>query len=242
MKHLIFSLLFIATSLNLRGQDTIILKNNARMILDTTNMRTIPQFEEDLKLIDMKFIPSAQYDIFYDINLVSPCKEQDCPFKKIGLIHAILTSHDKQCKLFVYIAGAINAHLGDIIKYNKKSFGIDTLSKYNRVKHDFDYGRPYSSASEQDIEDLKIMMTFYPQDTARSFFNADYMMTYPYNMKGKACQGVYSRTRVVVIERNGLDFFFYFTMTDVGIKDFDKYLMDLKGVLGFNAMTRQDGH
>lgn len=34
------------------------------MILDTTNMRTIPQFEEDLKLIDMKFIPSAQYDIF----------------------------------------------------------------------------------------------------------------------------------------------------------------------------------
>jgi hypothetical protein len=42
MKHLIFSLLFIATSLNLRGQDTIILKNNARMILDTTNMRTIP--------------------------------------------------------------------------------------------------------------------------------------------------------------------------------------------------------
>lgn len=64
MKHLIFSLLFIATSLNLRGQDTIILKNNARMILDTTNMRTIPQFEEDLKLIDMKFIPSAQYDIF----------------------------------------------------------------------------------------------------------------------------------------------------------------------------------
>ena len=160
MKHLIFSLLFIATSLNLRGQDTIILKNNARMILDTTNMRTIPQFEEDLKLIDMKFIPSAQYDIFYDINLVSPCKEQDCPFKKIGLIHAILTSHDKQCKLFVYIAGAINAHLGDIIKYNKKSFGIDTLSKYNRVKHDFDYGRPYSSASEQDIEDLKIMMTF----------------------------------------------------------------------------------
>ena len=25
-------------------------------------------------------------------------------------------------------------------------------------------------------------------------------------------------------------------------KDFDKYLMDLKGVLGFNAMTRQDGH
>ena len=225
MKHLIFSLLFIATSLNLRGQDTIILKNNARMILDTTNMRTIPQFEEDLKLIDMKFIPSAQYDIFYDINLVSPCKEQDCPFKKMGLIHAILTSHDKQCKLFVYIAGAINAHLGDIIKYNKKSFGIDTLSKYNRVKHDFDYGRPYSSASEQDIEDLKIMMTFYPHDTARSFFN-----------------GVYSRTRVVVIERNGLDVFFYFTMTDVGIKDFDKYLMDLKGVFGFNAMTRQDGH
>ena len=234
MKHLIFSLLFIATSLNLRGQDTIILKNNVRMILDTTNMRTIPQFEEDLKLIDMKFIPSAQYDIFYDINLVSPCKEQDCPFKKIGLIHAILTSHDKQCKLFVYIAGAINAHLGDIIKYNKKSFGIDTLSKYNRVKHDFDYGRPYSSASEQDIEDLKMIMTFYPQDIARTLFNADHIMVYPYNMEGKKCEDNFTRVRVVAIEKNGIDVFLYFAMTDQGIKDFDKYLMDFKGVFLFS--------
>lgn len=107
--------------------------------------------------------------IFFMISTLCLLARSKIALLKIGLIHAILTSHDKQCKLFVYIAGAINAHLGDIIKYNKKSFGIDTLSKYNRVKHDFDYGRPYSSASEQDIEDLKIMMTFYPQDTARSF-------------------------------------------------------------------------
>ena len=120
----------------------------------------------------------------------------------------------------------------EIPKSEKNVSGILENGKVEKIEN----------VSAKHAEDLKIMMTFYPQDTARSFFNADYMMTYPYNMKGKACQGVYSRTRVVVIERNGLDVFFYFTMTDVGIKDFDKYLMDLKGVLGFNAMTRQDGH
>ena len=234
MKHLILFLFFIAASLNLRGQDTVILKNSVRMILDTTNMRTIPQFEEDLKLIDMKFTPSAEYDLFYGINLVSPCKEQDCPLKKLGLVHAILTSYDKQCKIFVYLVGAAEIRYGGLVKANKGLFGDISSSIYSRVKHDLNYGKLNSSASGQDIEDLKMMMTFYPQDTAQTLFNADYMMVYPYNMEGKMYEDNFTRMRVVAIEKNGIDVLLYFAMTDEGIKDFDKYLMDFKGVLWFN--------
>ena len=210
------------------------------LILSAQNKSS--QFEQDLELINMRFFPSDQYDLSDNMRMIYVTDDYKNPLRRLGTVHSILKNHDGQCRIFVCLVGAGEIRYGGLVKANKELFGDISSSTYSRVRHDLNYGRPNSSPSEQDIEDLKIMMTFYPQDTARSFFNADYMMTYPYNMKGKACQGVYSRTRVVVIERNGLDVFFYFTMTDVGIKDFDKYLMDLKGVLGFNAMTRQDGH
>ena len=210
------------------------------LILSAQNKSS--QFEQDLELINMRFFPSDQYDLSDNMRMIYVTDDYKNPLRRLGTVHSILKNHDGQCRIFVCLVGAGEIRYGGLVKANKELFGDISSSTYSRVRHDLNYGRPNSSPSEQDIEDLKIMMTFYPQDTARSFFNADYMMTYPYNMKGKACQGVYSRTRVVVIERNGLDVFFYFTMTDVGIKDFDKYLMDLKGVFGFNAMTRQDGH
>ena len=226
--------------MNMRNIIVFVLLFCSSLILSAQNKSS--QFEQDLELINMRFFPSDQYDLSDNMRMIYVTDDYKNPLRRLGTVHSILKNHDGQCRIFVCLVGAGEIRYGGLVKANKELFGDISSSTYSRVRHDLNYGRPNSSPSEQDIEDLKIMMTFYPQDTARSFFNADYMMTYPYNMKGKACQGVYSRTRVVVIERNGLDVFFYFTMTDVGIKDFDKYLMDLKGVFGFNAMTRQDGH
>ena len=226
--------------MNMRNIIVFVLLFCSSLILSAQNKSS--QFEQDLELINMRFFPSDQYDLSDNMRMIYVTDDYKNPLRRLGTVHSILKNHDGQCRIFVCLVGAGEIRYGGLVKANKELFGDISSSTYSRVRHDLNYGRPNSSPSEQDIEDLKIMMTFYPQDTARSFFNADYMMTYPYNMKGKACQGVYSRTRVVVIERNGLDVFFYFTMTDVGIKDFDKYLMDLKGVLGFNAMTRKDGH
>ena len=224
--------------MNMRNIIVFVLLFCSSLILSAQNKSS--QFEQDLELINMRFFPSDQYDLSDNMRMIYVTDDYKNPLRRLGTVHSILKNHDGQCNIFVYLSGANGLRYGGIIRKNKSLFKNVSSLTYNRIKTDFKYG--YPGATEQDIEDLKMMMTFYPQDTARSFFNADYMMTYPYNMKGKACQGVYSRTRVVVIERNGLDVFFYFTMTDVGIKDFDKYLMDLKGVLGFNAMTRQDGH
>lgn len=84
-----------------------------------------------------------------------------------------------------------------------------------------------------------MIMTFYPQDIARTLFNADHIMVYPYNMEGKKYEDNFTRVRVVAIEKNGIDVFLYFAMTDQGIKDFDKYLMDFKGVF-YSLNSRQD--
>ena len=53
-------------------------------------------------------------------------------------------------------------------------------------------------------------------------------------MEGKKYQDKFTRTRVVVTGKDCLDVFFYSMMTDEGIKNFDKYLMDFKGVFLFS--------
>ena len=134
----------------------------------------------------------------------------------------------------IYVTDDYKNPLRRLGKANKELFGDISSSTYSRVRHDLNYGRPNSSPSEQDIEDLKMIMTFYPQDIARTLFNADHIMVYPYNMEGKKYEDNFTRVRVVAIEKNGIDVFLYFAMTDQGIKDFDKYLMDFKGVFLFS--------
>ncbi len=104
---------------------------------------------------------------------------------------------------------------------------------YNRIKSNFKYGKLLSAASEQDIEDLKMMLHYYPREEARSLFNADYMLSYPYNMAGMVCKENLTRARGVVIGKDGMDIFLYFIMSDTGIKDFDQYLTDFKGTFWF---------
>lgn len=190
------------------------------------------QFEQDLELINMKFFLPAQYDLSDNMQMIYVTDDYKSPLRRLGTVHSILKNHDGQCKIFVYLSGANGLRYGGVIRKNKSLFKNVSSLTYNRIKTDFKYG--YPGATEQDIEDLKMMMTFYPHDTATALFNADYMMVYPFNMEGKKYQDKFTRTRVVVAGKDGLDVFFYFVMTDEGIKNFDKYLMDFKGVLCFN--------
>lgn len=190
------------------------------------------QFEQDLELINMRFFPSDQYDLSDNMRMIYVTDDYKSPLRRLGTVHSILKNHDGQCKIFIYLSGANGLRYGGIIRKNKSLFKNVSSLTYNRIKTDFKYG--YPGATEQDIEDLKMMMTFYPHDTATALFNADYMMVYPFNMEGRKYQDKFTRIRVVITGKNGLDVFFYFAMTDEGIKNFDKYLMDFKGIFCFN--------
>ena len=191
-------------------------------------------FEEDLDLISMKFSPPFEYSISDNKRPIYVTDDYTSPLRKLGTVHSVLTNRNGECQVFVYLLGADMIRYGGLVKANKELFGDISSSIYGRVKYDLNYGRPNSSPSEQDIEDLKMIMTFYPQDIARTLFNADHMMVYPYNMEGKKYGDNFTRVRVVAIEKSGIDVFFYFAMTDKGIKDFDKYLMDFKSVFLFS--------
>ncbi len=173
------------------------------------------QFEQDLELIGLNFSLSDQYDLSDNMRMIYVTDDYKSPLRRLGTVHSILKNHDGQCNIFVYLSGANGLRYGGIIRKNKSLFKNVSSLTYNRIKTDFKYG--YPGATEQDIEDLKMMMTFYP-----------------FNMEGKKYQDKFTRTRVVVTGKDGLDVFFYFMMTDEGIKNFDKYLMDFKGIFLFS--------
>ena len=161
------------------------------------------QFEQDLELIGLNFSLSDQYDLSDNMRMIYVTDDYKSPLRRLGTVHSILKNHDGQCNIFVYLSGANGLRYGGIIRKNKSLFKNVSSLTYNRIKTDFKYG--YPGATEQDIEDLKMMMTFYPHDTATVLFNADYMMVYPFNMEGKKYQDKFTRTRVVVTGKDGLD-------------------------------------
>ena len=203
-----------------------------------------PSLEKDIGLIGMTYTYSEYYSIVfsdYDTNQGKyACEDKSCPLRKLGLINAEFVSSDKQCKVFIYVLGADNVRYGKMISNNPDLFGNIASMSYNRIKSNFKYGRRGLSATEQEIEDIKMMLTYYPQDSAKAIFNADYMLAYPYNMEGEKCQDKFSWTRAIVAGKNGLDIFVYFVLTNKSIKDFDKYLSDFKGILWFEEKEDDD--
>ena len=139
-----------------------------------------------------------------------------------------------KCIILVYLSGVSTVRYGRMIKGRKDLFGDIASMSYNRIKSNFKYGKRGVSASEQEIEDLKMMVTHYPQDTAKVLFNADYMLVYPLDFEGQMCENNYTCGRCVVFSRNGLDVFLYFMMTDESIKEFDDYLSEIRHVFWFD--------
>ena len=110
------------------------------------------------------------------------------------------------------------------------------MSIYNRIKSDLNWAiiNVLRYANQYEIDELKLMMTNYPQKQARKYFNADYMLMYPLNFRREKCRGKFSRGRCVVVGKDYRFVSFYFLMTDDSVKNFEQYLAQLKGLIRFN--------
>lgn len=206
------------------------------LILNKIKGQDIPQsLENRLKLIGMTFTPPQQYTIahFEDSFGEYACEDENCPVRKLKVVDAKLTHQDGQCEILIYVSGADQVRYGSPQAKNDPHIKHPQFFSYNRIKSDFMYGERYKAASKQDTEDLEMMLTHYPQDSAKVIFNADYMLCYPFNMEGKKCQDKFTCARAIVAGKGGLDIFVYFVFTDKSIKDFDKYLAEFKQALWF---------
>jgi hypothetical protein len=196
-------------------------------------------FEEKIKLIGMTFTALEQYNVIKTDGgtyggRIYDCDNESCPLRRLKLLDAKLEHLNGKCRILIYLSGVSTVRYGRMIKERKDLFGDIASMSYNRIKSNFKYGKRGVSASEQEIEDLKMMVTHYPRDSAKVLFNADYMLVYPLDFEGLRCENKYTCGRTVVFSRNGLDVFLYFVMTDESIKDFDNYLSEIRHVFWFD--------
>lgn len=151
----------------------------------------------------------------------------------LHLGHSIIRHKTEDYLIFVDAIGEVAAKYRGITK-NPVLFNSEQNDALKRIKFDFRYGKRMSSPSEGEIEELKLMLTYYPEKQAKEMFNADWMVMYPMNLRGEVLEGKFSRCRAVAVSKYGMDMFFYFMMTDESSKKFDTYLMDLNKVFWFN--------
>ena len=189
-------------------------------------------FEEKLELLGMTYLPNKQFTFSehaLDYYLEKPCCDNEsCKLSDELLVYSAKFIHeDMQCEIFISNLSA------DFIRYNgkigKSSKGPAFLS-YERV---LDY---LISDRDQVVEkaELERNLHYYPQDSTRMIFNADYMFRYnPVYMKGNKHGDNFMHTIAVVTGRKGLDIFAYFVLTDESVKYFDKYLSDFRHTLWF---------
>lgn len=138
-----------------------------------------------------------------------------------GMVNAIIEHKSAEYLIFVYVSPGINS-------------GKSSKLAYERIKHDFRYGKPMNAPTGNEEYELSLKLTHYPQEQARKIFNADIMAGYPFDLEGNIYRDKYTKCKAVVAVKGRGQIFFYFMMTDEGVKKFDTYLMDLEKVFWFN--------
>lgn len=137
------------------------------------------------------------------------------------------------CKILIYFSGVVDKVQQGTRKKRGAFSEHPSRDSYNRIKSNFKWGLVNRAATTPVIKELEMMLNYYPRDSASSFFNADYMLSYPYNMEGKKCEDKYPRGRAIVIGKGGQDIFVYFFLTDEGADNFEKYLSEFRRTLWF---------
>jgi hypothetical protein len=151
----------------------------------------------------------------------------------LGTQHSLIKHRNEDYVLFVSAIGEVHVLLGDMFDPIEQAFNVINPT-FNRIKYDLRYGIPYKSATAEEIAILDTMITHYPEGKAQELFNADYMVSYPMNLRGEVYEGKYSQCKAVAVSKNKMDIFFYFMMTDETAENFDSYLQGLKRVFWYN--------
>jgi hypothetical protein len=211
MNRIILLFCLIFTIIHIKGQDSTEenWQNDFRL-----------SFEDKLLINGITYAPNNQYD-FEEWDKYC-CEDDSCPLHKLGTLCAKFTSKDGQCQIFVYTSGTY-----------RPVFGHPNTYSLDRIRYNFGYGGVLGSANEYDRDDLRMMLTYYSQDSAKIIFNADFMVAYPFDMRKMRHENKYTRTRCIVAGKNGKDTFFYFVLTNKSVKIFDVYLFDFQQTLMF---------
>src|SRR5574344_330637 len=148
-----------------------------------------------------------------------------------GAEQFILTHQDEQCMVAVKTIFLLEDGSQIPVPYNYKA---SSESAIEHIAYLYQWGRPLRTISEQDRNDVRLLTTAYPADSAKSIFTGASMHVFPLHLKGEYLLNKYHYGRgVVVFGENNIPLILFFFMTDKSISDFNRYLSEFKGVLSF---------
>ncbi len=234
MKKTIVLFLFIPLWLGvqMQGQDTK--AENLYQLIDKSD---IPKYEykkfwEILAKNYIAYNPNEKWIVVSDSSAYI-CEDEKCPIRNmLAMQSGILSHHDEECMIAIRVAF-------DPIEKVHIPYTAEEAREYifTRVSNSFEWSKKYLSRTKQDLIDVEMLVTDYPEDIAKSIFNGSSMFIYPLNFKGEYCQDKYRYGRgVVVLAKYNIPLFLYFFMTEKSITSFDKYLSELKGVFWFEEV------
>ena len=133
---------------------------------------------------------------------------------------------DKECILFIQCAG-----MKTIIDKS-----IDELPEntFSWIRTTLGMGYFNRKTTDEQMEKLKKILTFWSPLKSKKVFNAQYVITYPIKDKKAVYQGKYRHRLNLVMVKWGERFIVSFLLTRKGYRNIDKYIKDVEGAFWFD--------
>lgn len=224
----LFYLILFSIPIQLYAQDQIknfIHKNNIRP-------KTYEKIATILDQNSISYQPTELWNVVSDTLTNNVFKKDSCYINRI--LHrdvAIMTHVDGNCMLAV--SPAFYPLDG---KKLSNPYGIESAKEYifSYIAHFFGFGKPYHSLTKQDLKDVEMLVTYFPNDLANTIFNGTSAFVYPLSLKGEYCDERFHYGRgVVALGQYNIPLYLFFFMTDESIGKFDEYLSNIKGMFTF---------
>ena len=189
---------------------------------------TVPTLDSRVKAIGLNYkLPKKYTQSYEEVSFLNV--NADIPEELVRGVNNLIVSQwiheDGECILFINSSPGYN--IRERSERIRKSF-------FNRTRRYLQMGNPFIDTTDEQMEDLKKIITFWPQKEAEKVFNAQHVLVYPINEPKAIYKGKYVHRQSLCMIKWGEDLTVSFLLTDKGYKNMNKYMKDVKKAFRFN--------
>jgi hypothetical protein len=193
--------------------------------------RVPPTLDENAKAIGLNYkLPGKYTQSYKEVSFIKTSIEDTPEELLIGVGNLIVSQwihEDGECILFINSSRGYDRLLGH------RDADIPG-STFNRIRWRIKMGNPFINTTDEQMEELKKIITFWPQKEAEKIFNAQHVITYPIEDPKAIYKGKYVLRENLCMLKWGEYLTISFLLTDKGYKNRNQYMKDVKKAFRFN--------
>ncbi|RHJ76818.1 hypothetical protein [Parabacteroides sp. AM08-6] len=132
---------------------------------------------------------------------------------------------DQECILFIDCAGTETTIDKSVDKLPENVF--------SQIRNSLDMGSAFKETTDEQMEELKKIITIWPSQKSKEIFNAQYVITYPIEDKKAVYQDKYRHRMDLIMVKWGKKLTVSFLLTKKGYKHINKYIKDVEEAFRF---------